>query len=201
MRGVNLVLISYFIKGNDELLLGSLLSNFQYRNSVTKDFEDFQYGIQSGLLALNCLCDCVHFKESERRLSTKNRKKSTMLIKLFYEHFLIKYWSDYSDTPIQEVEKKISSLLKANVDLFPTTSKNVTYLLSEHNGAITNLSTISGLNDYMATFNKWNDGQFYNQGSIIDLTENYELFYEDFKKAMQITEYILDLSEEVLIAK
>ncbi|MEH2230408.1 MAG: ACP phosphodiesterase [Nostoc sp.] len=63
------------------------------------------------------------FCSSKRLISPKRRRFAGILIDLFYDHFLAKNWSEYSNIELFHFSQHVYNVLQSNQDLLPESLK------------------------------------------------------------------------------
>ena len=95
---MNFIAHLYFADDTPDSLLGSLLADFVKGNS----YQAFNAEIMAGIKLHRMIDKYTDFhptvKLSKRRISKKRRRFAGVLTDIFYDHFLAKNWSRFSDT-------------------------------------------------------------------------------------------------------
>ena len=58
-------------------------------------------------------------RRSKRRLDEKYGLYRGVIVDIFYDHYLAKNWSRYSDVPLQEYTHEFYTILQNNTDILP----------------------------------------------------------------------------------
>jgi acyl carrier protein phosphodiesterase len=171
----------YLSDNNDKSVLGNFLGDF-----VNKSLENnFEYSIKNGIFMhrkLDSFTDSNPvFLESKRRISSLNRRFAGVLIDIFYDHFLAKNWSLYSQIPLEEFADNFYSILKRFSYCLPDKLTRRMPLMIEENWLIS-YKEINGIKTSLERiswrFSKTNHPLL---NPIDELIRNYENLEIDFK--------------------
>jgi acyl carrier protein phosphodiesterase len=69
---------------------------------------------------------------SKKRLFAKYRHYSSVIVDLFYDHFLAKNWQNYSKTPLEEYSRQIYQLIELRWDILPPASRYMFPYMKNH---------------------------------------------------------------------
>ncbi|MEH2203998.1 MAG: ACP phosphodiesterase [Nostoc sp.] len=106
-----------------EFLIGGLLGDFVKGNVESIYTGDIQKGIYFHR-KIDVYTDTHNiFCSSKRLISPKRRRFAGILIDLFYDHFLAKNWSEYSNTELFIFSQHVYKVLQSNQDLLPESLK------------------------------------------------------------------------------
>ena len=111
--------------GTPESLIGNLLGDF-VKGSIENIYST---SIIKGI--------CLHrkidsftdshpiFRSSKRLISLNRRKFSGIMIDVFYDHFLAKNWSEYSNIGLNDFTKYVYQVLQQNKNILPERLKSI----------------------------------------------------------------------------
>ena len=106
----------YLSKENTDLMLGNFLGDFVRGNK----YKDYNPTIQKGILIHRQIDTFTDANEtvriSKRRLHERYGHYDGIIIDLFYDHFLAKNWSTYSEIPLDVYAQHFYKLLHDNYD-------------------------------------------------------------------------------------
>lgn len=102
-----------------ESLLGNLLGDFM--KGVVK--EQFSNSIQQGI-ELHRKIDSYTdshpvVRNAKHLISLERRRYAGVLLDVFYDHFLAKYWTNYSSITLQDFSQKVYNILWENQSILP----------------------------------------------------------------------------------
>lgn len=171
----------YLAENNDESRLGNFLGDF-----VNKSLENnYNPAIRDGIYMhrrLDSFTDSHPvFLDSKKRISSVNRFFAAVLIDIFYDHFLTKNWSEYSEVPLEEYADNFYSLLKRySYCLTDKLTRRMPYMIGEN--WLLSYREIAGIKtplDRIAMRFSKSRHQLINP--IDELINNYEGLEKDFK--------------------
>ena len=110
----------YLSEKSPESLLGNLMGDF-IKGSINN--RDYSKTIAKGIKLhrqVDTYTDSHEiFLRSKRIISPMNRRYAGMIIDVFYDHFLAKCWSDYSEQPLPEFAAEVYKVLEDYHQLLP----------------------------------------------------------------------------------
>jgi acyl carrier protein phosphodiesterase len=123
----------YLSEPTEEAWLGSLLGDF------VKGPLDGRYsaGI-TGAIALHRKIDSftdAHpmVLQSKSRISAGRRRYAGIMMDMFYDHFLAKYWGEFHDEPLEEFSARIYSILGRRHAILPERLQRVAPMMAQWN--------------------------------------------------------------------
>ncbi len=134
----------YLSGDNDLIKIGNLMADGIHG----KHFDTFPIAIQKGIIlhrSIDTFTDAHPiFRQSTKRLHANYHHYSGIIVDIFYDHFLAKNWSNYSDERLEDYSERFYQSLRDNYDdLTPKTQKMMPYLI-EHNWLLS-YQTIEGI--------------------------------------------------------
>ena len=94
-----------------------------------KDYENFPQDIQKGIIlhrAIDTFTDAhPTFRISKHRLHEKYGHYSGVIIDVFYDHFLAKNWSNYSDEKLSDFVNRFYKSLDDNFEMLNLKTQNM----------------------------------------------------------------------------
>jgi acyl carrier protein phosphodiesterase len=182
-----------FLSGDDELLK---IGNFMADGIRGKQYEHFPLSIQKGI-RLHRFIDTytdAHpvFRKSTQRLHSKYHHYAGVIVDLFYDHFLAKNWSTYSDENLEEYTETFYQSLRDNYDILSERTKGMMPYLIEHNWLLS-YQTVEGIGRILSQMDNRTKNASKMRFSSNELVEFYPEFEEEF------TIFFQDLQEQVTI--
>jgi acyl carrier protein phosphodiesterase len=102
-----------------ELLIGGILGDF-VKGTVT---DQYPPEVRAGILlhrAIDRYTDAHPLVHASRaRISPDRRRFAAVLVDVFYDHFLARHWSRYSEQPLAEFTRQVYSTLTPHAAGFP----------------------------------------------------------------------------------
>lgn len=169
----------YLSFGDDEITIGNFIAD-SIRGNRHKHLPE---RIQDGIV-LHRAIDTYTDKHPTVRLSTKrlhpnHSHYSGVIVDIFYDHFLAKNWSDYSDTPLPVFTENFYTLLENNYELLPIGVKRMMpYMIADN--WLLNYATMEGISRVLNGINKRTGNKSKMNFAILDLEEHNSLFEREF---------------------
>ncbi|MCE3280160.1 MAG: acpH [Bacteroidetes bacterium] len=171
-----------FLSGNSE---GLIIGNFIADSVKGSDYKNYPEEIQKGIL-LHRQIDTFTDKhpiveESKIRLREKYHKYSSVIIDVYYDHFLASNWDQFSSVALNDYTKEIYSIIQNNQHFLPDKARQFMHYMIQYNilEAYSRLEGIQRVLEGMAGRAKFESNM---EHSIHDLREHYSLFENEFKK-------------------
>lgn len=120
----------YLSEPNEDALLGSLMGDF------VKGPLDDRYGAAiTHAIALHRKIDSftdAHpvVKLSKSRISAERRRYAGIMVDMFYDHFLSKYWSEFSAEPLAAFTQRVYGVLERRRDIMPERLRRMAPLMA-----------------------------------------------------------------------
>lgn len=115
----------YLSGNNDFIKIGNLMAD----GIRGKEYENFPLDIQKGIIlhrAIDTFTDAHSvFRISKHRLHEKYGHYSGVIIDVFYDHFLAKNWSDYSDEKLSDFVNRFYKSLEDNFEMLNLKTQNM----------------------------------------------------------------------------
>src|SRR5678815_1702168 len=122
---MNFLAHAFLARDDDDLLLGSMMGDFvkgpldgRYAPAITRGLSLHR--------AIDTYTDAhALVVRSRARVSAQRRRYAGILIDLFYDHYLARYWGDYATVPLAEFTASVYSTLLERRDLLPERLQNI----------------------------------------------------------------------------
>ncbi|WP_430613256.1 ACP phosphodiesterase [Flavobacterium sp. JP2137] len=169
-----------YLSGDSDFLK---IGNFIADSIRGKQYLDFPLGIQEGILlhrAIDSYTD-FHpiFRKSKHRLVPNYNHYSGVIVDIFYDHFLAKNWSLYSDIPLEVYAQSFYKLLEQHFELLPLRIQNMIPIMMAENWLV-KYRTTEGIQQILTQMDRRTDYQSKMQYAVADLTEAYIDYEEEF---------------------
>ncbi len=170
-----------YLSGNDEELI---IGNFIADMVKGRQINSYSQGIIKGI----CLHrDIDHYTDahtlvskSKARLREKYRLYAGVVVDMYYDHFLSRYWAEYSQHPLKDYVGGAYAILKRNIAILPSRAKYILPIMTENNWLV-NYADVGSLGRNfggMARRTPFDSGM---EGAVDDLLQNYQLFEDEFR--------------------
>lgn len=169
-----------FLSGdNDNIKIGNFIADFIYGNR----YKNYDLEIQKGILLHRYIDTYTDshpiFRQSKKRLFTQFRHYSAVIVDMFYDHFLAKNFSTYSEKDLECFVEDFYKLLAENKNSLPDKVKDIMPVMSKYNWLV-NYRDIEHLRDILAQMNHKTKHNTEFHKSIDILENSYNLFEDDF---------------------
>jgi acyl carrier protein phosphodiesterase len=170
-----------FLSGdNDDVKIGNFIADFV----PGKKYLEYPETIKKGILLhrkIDTYTDSHPiFRESKRRLFGDFRHYSAVIVDMFYDHFLAKHFSAYSDVELNEFAASFYKLLEDKKQILPDNVKRVLPVMINYNWLVS-YRDLDQLQDILRQMNNRTKHKSNLHHSIALLKRDYLLFENDFK--------------------
>jgi acyl carrier protein phosphodiesterase len=169
----------YLSGKNDHLKIG----NFMADGIHGKNFDEFPLDVQKGIRLhreIDYFTD-FHpiFRQSKHRLHQRYGHYSGVIIDIFYDHFLAKNFSRYSDQSLEDFSANFYKLLDENFEILTPRFKMILPTLKEENWLVL-YATIEGISNILYNMDRRTRLKSKMQFSVEELTSFYSEFETEF---------------------
>jgi acyl carrier protein phosphodiesterase len=145
--------------------------------------DAFPLEIQKGIIlhrAIDTFTDAHPiFRQSTKRLHANYHHYSNIIVDIFYDHFLAKNWSNYSDEKLEDFTERFYQSLKNNYDfLNEKTQKMVPYLIAQN--WLLSYQTIEGIENVLTKMDNRMKRDSNMRLAIAELNTYYTEFETEF---------------------
>ncbi len=190
----------YLSPKNDEIIFGNFIADSVKGKEV---FEEYSPLIQQGILLHREIDQYTDnhpvFKKSKKRLQAKYRMYSGVIVDIYYDHFLAKYWDEYSEKNIHQFVSLTYQMLIKNFGLLPKRSKRILPFMIAQNWLV-NYSKLKDLRRVFRGMSRRTSNSSPMITSVDDLEQHYELFENEFRQFFPDIIHYIQESEYYKIA-
>lgn len=145
-----------------------------------KQFETYPLEIQKGII-LHRFIDTytdAHpiFRKSTKRLHEKYHHYAGVIVDVFYDHFLAKNWSNYSDESLVDFTNRFYQSLKDNYDFLSERTKGMMPYMIERNWLVS-YQTVEGIHKILTQM----DGRTKNESQMRFASNELKEYYTEFE--------------------
>lgn len=119
------------------------------------------------------------FRTSVRRLFDQFRHFSPVIVDMFYDHFLAKYWNDFHDNDLDDYIKLFYHVLDANYDSLPAKTQKLLPILISENWLL-QYRTTEGINNILSQMDRRTNNRSNMRLATQSLVDDYTNFETDF---------------------
>jgi len=180
-----------FLSGNSEVLI---IGNFIADSVKGTDYKLYSEDVQKGILLhrkIDTFTDAHDIVEqSKQRLRAKYRKYATVIVDIYYDHFLAANFKDYSSVELNVFTENVYSIIRNNHAVLPEKSVHFTKYMMQHN-ILFNYSKLEGIEKVLYGMSRRARFVSNMELAIVDLKEHYPLFENEFKSFFpELQEYV-----------
>jgi acyl carrier protein phosphodiesterase len=169
-----------YLSGDDELIR---IGNFMADGIRGHDYLQYHPNIQKGVVlhrAIDTFTDAHPiFRKSKHRLHDKYGHYSGVIIDIFYDHFLAKNWSIYSNDSLEDVARVFYDSLQVNYAVLTERTKGMMPYMIARNWLVS-YATLDGLAMILFQMDHRTKNRVDMHLSINELKEFYHEFEEEF---------------------
>ena len=180
-----------YLSGDADLIK---IGNFMADGIHGKNFDFFPIDIQKGILlhrAIDTFTDSHPiFRQSTKRLHSNYHHYAGIIVDIFYDHFLAKNWSTYSDEKLDDYILRFYQSLQDNFEvLTEKTQKMMPYLITQN--WLLRYQTIDGIELILEKMDHRINRNSTMRLSVAELTQFYlEFEYEFTTFFEELREYV-----------
>ncbi len=164
----------------DELMVGNFMGDFVKGKNFTAFSSKIVYGIKLHR-EIDWYTDNHDIVDkSKERLWDNYRHYSSVIIDMFYDHFLAKNWSKYSDESLEDFTKNAFDVLKNNFEILPEKAQHMLPFMVKHNWLLA-YRKVEGLKRALYGISKRTKFASNLEDSIHELELHYDEFDEEFQ--------------------
>ncbi|MGB1269259.1 MAG: ACP phosphodiesterase [Flavobacteriaceae bacterium] len=176
-----------YLSGNDDSLkIGNFIADSIRGNKYLNYPEEIQKGIILHRHIDTFTDSHPIVKISKKRLYKNYSHYSSVIVDIYYDHFLAKNWSDYSTEPLESYVNQFYELLKHEFDMLPTPVKKM-YPHMVNDNWLNSYATIEGITKVLEGMNHRTKNKSKMNLAVNELQE----FYLDFEK--EFTDFFKEL--------
>lgn len=170
----------YLSGENPRLMAGNFIGDFVKGRNLLQQFDaEVAAGVELHRAIDHYTDHHPVVKQSKMRLWTKYRHYSAVLVDVFYDHFLSRYWHDFSDVSIADYATDKYAILKSLEFMLPVPVRQLLPYMIRQNWLV-NYGNFDGLQQTlngMAQRTRHESGM---EKSLADLQENYDAYRQEF---------------------
>ena len=170
-----------YLSGENDLLK---IGNFMADSIRGHSYDVYPQEIQKGILlhrSIDSFTD-MHpvYRQSKHRLHKKYGHYSGVIMDIFYDHFLAKNWSTYSDEKLEDYAARFYELLRANYEILTARIKGMMPYLIAQNWLVS-YASLAGLETILFQMNHRTKNRVSMHESMAELEQFYTEFQCEFK--------------------
>ncbi len=190
----------YLSDGFDDVMIGNVLGDFVKGSNFEKYNNEIALGIQLHR-EIDMFTDRhTIVKQSKARLWDKYRHYSSVIMDMYYDHFLAKDWHHYSDVPLAEFTKLSYKALLSKEAILPSKANHMIVHMAKDNWLL-NYAKMEGMQRALTGMSKRTKFNSKMEQAVDDLQMDYALYNEEFHEFFPILEKHTKEVREKLVSK
>lgn len=169
-----------YLSGDSDLIK---IGNFMADGIRGKQFENYTLEIQKGIILhrfIDTYTDAhLVFRKSTKRLHEKYHHYAGVIVDVFYDHFLAKNWSQYSDEKLDLYTARFYQSLYDNYDLLSERTKGLMPYMIEYNWLVS-YQTTEGICRILTQMDSRTKNESKMRFATNELIEYYTEFEQEF---------------------
>jgi acyl carrier protein phosphodiesterase len=169
-----------YLSGDSDLIK---IGNFMADGIRGKQFENFPLEVQKGIIlhrAIDTFTDAHPvFRQSTKRLHAQYHHYAGVIADVFYDHFLAKNWSTYSEEKLEEYVARFYLSLQDNYDNLSERTKTFMPVMIKENWLLS-YQSVEGIKHILTQMDRRTNNESKMRLATKELTEFYSEFEQDF---------------------
>jgi acyl carrier protein phosphodiesterase len=160
-----------------------MIGNFIADGIKGKDHISYNAGIMKGIALHHKIDEFTDHHPvvalSKDRLRPKYAKYSSVIVDIFYDHYLASNWQKYSPVPLKEYASNVYQLMNNNLETMPPLVRQfLPYMISGN--WLFNYSNFEGIENVLKGMSRRAKFVSHMEESIHDLKNDYQLYEKEF---------------------
>ena len=177
--------------GQPDIMIGNFIAD----SIKGSKYSSYPAEIQKGILLhrqIDTTTDAhPAFRQSTKRLHKNYGHYSGIIVDIFYDHFLAKNWSEYSDIPLADYIQTFYELLRNNFEILPENIQKIAPIMMEGNWLLI-YAELEGIDRVLAGMNRRTKNRSGMDKAGQELKEFYTLFEADFRLVIKDLQTLSD---------
>ena len=171
----------YLSGTNPKTMVGNFIGDFVKGRNVLEQFEpEIAIGIELHRAIDEYTDHHSIVQNSKIRLRPKYRHYAAVIVDVFYDHLLSRFWDNYHTEPLETFSVGVYAILKDNWSVLPLEVKNLLPYMIRDNWLL-NYGTFDGIGKALTGMSRRTRHNSRMDESIVDLRENYQEFKSEFE--------------------
>lgn len=174
-----------FLSGTDqEIIVGNMMEDYIVGNIQHPRNNHLSMQVKVGI-ELHRIIDVFmdtheSVKVCKSILYPKYHKYSSVVIDIFFDHFLAKYWEEYTNEDFADFRKRIYEAFEIHWEILPKAMQPTIESMIHHDW-LKNYSEFWGIERALQNVSKRAIHQSGMENAVLDLQDNYELIKKSFQ--------------------
>lgn len=159
------------------------IGNFIADSVRGKHFQHFPLEVQKGIIlhrAIDTFTDAHPiFRKSTKKLHARYHHYAGVIVDVFYDHFLAKNWTKYSQESLTEFVAHFYDSMNKNISILPERIKEILPYMIRENWLVS-YQTVEGIKYILTKMDQRTANQSKMRFSTEELQEHYSEFEQEF---------------------
>jgi acyl carrier protein phosphodiesterase len=175
-------LAHFYLSGNKEdLLVGNFIADSVKGKQIENYPENLQLGIKMHR-SIDFFTDTHAItSRSKNLLRAEFNHYSGVILDVFYDHFLAKNWSEFSNESLENYSEQIYTILEKQVAIFPERPRTMLPFMKKYNWLVS-YSEMEGIRSVLGGMARRAKFESKMELATDALEKNYDLFEKDFRE-------------------
>lgn len=173
----------YLSKNDPGLLIGNYIADFV----KGKKYLDYPDAISKGIIMhrnIDFFTDGHEmFRKGKKRLFPIYRHYSSVIMDMYYDHFLARFWGDYSQINLEDFSKSVYETIQENWEYLPEKSKYMFPYMKNGNWLL-RYSTTMGIDQSLNGMSRRLNNNSKLELAVNQLHEYYDEYKSEFESFM-----------------
>lgn len=171
----------YLSNDDPKIMIGNFIGDFVKGRNFSDVFEpEIAKGIELHRMIDEFTDKHPIVLQSKIKLRPKYRHYAGVIVDIFYDHFLSKFWNDYHVLPLTTFAKKVYEIMETHHSILPQEVKNMLPYMIKDNWLV-NYGNLHGIGQALKGISRRTRYDSRMNESIHELEE----FYDEFKTEFQ----------------
>ena len=169
----------YLTRGREEITAGNFIADFVRSSQQHQFTATVNEGIRIHRSIDKFTDEHLIVHQSKQRLRGKYHKYATVIVDVYYDHFLAAHWKKFSNMPLEKFSADTYSLLRKQQHIFPEKARHIFHYMSLHNWLLS-YAEHEGINRALHGLSRrarFNSGM---ENAVEDLKKYYAEFEKEF---------------------
>ena len=170
-----------YLSGDDpKIMVGNFIADFvKGKDALYKYEERIAFGIELHR-SIDAFTDSHPVvRVSKKRLSAKYRHYSAVIVDMYYDHFLSRYWEEFHSVPLETYSRNVYQILENHSAVLPDQLNMLLRYMIKGNWLL-GYGTVEGIGQALSGMARRTPYESKMELAAGDLRDNYEVFKSDF---------------------
>lgn len=170
----------YLSLDSEKIMVGNFIADFVNGEEAASYDEEIFQGILLHREIDSFTDRHPQVARSKKLLWPRHRHYSSVIVDIFYDHFLAKNWQEYSDIPLDTFASQVYTTLQDSEHLLPQKAREVLPRIIAHNWLV-NYRRMEGIDRAMQGMARRTSFPSQMKSGVDDLRANYDEFENAFR--------------------